>query len=50
MGGICSRDISRFGKAAVLIHSKSETQSHMLTLMKVGDDDDMIKDVTPFPF
>ena len=39
VGGICSRDIPRFGKATVLIHSKSETQSRMLTLMKVGDDD-----------
>ena len=47
VGGICSRDISRFGKAAVLIHSKSENQSHMLTLMKAGDDDDMLKYVTP---
>ena len=46
VGGIFSGDISRFGKAAVLIHSKSETQSHMLTLMKVSDDD-LLKDVPP---
>ena len=46
VGGIFSGDISRFGKAAVLIHSKSETQSRMLTLMKV-DDDDLLQDVTP---
>ena len=46
VGGIFSGDISRFGKAAVLIHSKSETQFRMLTLMKV-DDNDMLKDVTP---
>ena len=31
VGGIFSGDISRFGKAAFLIHSKSETQSRMLT-------------------
>ena len=40
VGGMGSWDISRFGKASILIYAKSETQSHMLTLMKVSNDDD----------
>ena len=45
-GGISSKDISRFGKDSILVHAKSRTQSHMLSLMKVKDTD-MVKEIKP---
>ena len=47
VGGMCSGDISRFVKAAVLMHAKPETQSPMFSHMKVGGGDNMIKEIKP---
>ena len=46
VGGIGSGDISRFGKNRVLVHTKSKTQSYMLSLMNV-EGDEMIRDIKP---
>ena len=46
VGGIQSGDIKRFGKAKVLIHAKSETQSLMLSHLK-AETDEMLKEIKP---
>ena len=47
VGNISSKDISRFNRRSVIIHTNSDTQSHMLCNLKI-DDSDMIQEVRPF--
>ena len=46
VGGIKSGEISRFGKSSVLIHAKSKTQSQMLSMMKI-DNDNVVEKISP---
>ena len=47
VGNISSKNISRFNRRSIIIHTNSDTQSHMLCNLKV-DDSDMIQEVRPF--
>ena len=46
VGGINSGDITRFGKAKVLVHAKSKTQSLMLSHLR-AESGEMLKEVKP---
>ena len=46
VGGIKSGEITRFGKNSVLIHAKSKTQSQMLSMMNI-DNDEVVEKISP---
>ena len=46
VGNIKSGEITRFGKSSVLIHAKSKTQSQMLSMMNIANDD-LVEKISP---